>query len=231
MEGSLREFVFMAAVCMFAAAQAATTDATSLPNVVSVAPKEERACSAPGLTTPTPLGAHAVSEHDYPAISRSLGEQGNVTVTFLIREDGTVFDPIVTRSSGSPRLDEATSGLVTHWRYNPATQGGTPVSCRQQALIVWRLTDARNIVNGEPRFLPPELQGVQGETTLLVSLDESGDVISIGLLMSSGDPQLDAAGLRFLKYMKFTAPQMNGKPMQAAIPIHVQWRPVGTKPQ
>ncbi len=216
---------------MFAAAQAATTDATSPPNVVNVPPKEERACSAPGITPPTPLGAHAVSKGDYPAVSERLGEEGNVIVTFLIREDGSVFDPIVIRSSGSQRLDEATSGLVTHWRYNPATQGATPVSCRQRAMIEWRLIDTQNVVDGEPRFLPPELRGVQGATTFWVSLDESGDVISIGVMMSSGSPELDAAGVRFVKYMKFTAPQMNGKPMQAVIPIAVRWPPVGTKPQ
>ncbi|MGA7710775.1 MAG: energy transducer TonB [Rhizomicrobium sp.] len=227
----MRQLVIMAAACVFTAARAAAADAASAPTVVSVAPKEERACSAHGIIPPTPIGAHAVSKGDYPAIARRLGEQGNVVVTFLIREDGTVFDPIIVRSSGSPRLDEATADLVTHWRYNPATQGGTAVSCRQRAMLSWRLTDTENIVDGEPRFLPPELQGAQGTTTFWVSVDKNGDVSSVRVLMSSGDPQLDAAGMRFLKAMKFTAPQMNGKPMQAAIPIEVRWAPAGTNPQ
>jgi TonB family protein len=228
---NMRTFVILATACMSIVAQAATAD-TTLP-LNGNAPKEELACTAPGISQPTPIGIHTATEADYPAIAVRRGEQGNVMLAFLIHADGTVSDPIVTTSSGSPDLDAASAAVVMRWRYHAATQSGTPVACRWRAMVEWRLTDTQNIVEGDRRFLPPELREneQQATTSFWVSVDEDGNVISMRVWISSGDPNIDAAGMRFLQSMKFTAPQMNGKPMQSAIPIDVQWSANGGKSQ
>jgi TonB family protein len=225
----MRAIAAFAVFCLCAAAQAEPTGITPASGTV---PTPERACSAPGITPPTPQGSHATSEADYPSDAKRFGEQGNVGVSFLIHEDGTVSDTTVVRSSGSTRLDSATTAVVMRWRYNPAKQNGVSISCRHRAMIAWRLSETQNFVDGEPRFLPPELMqnGVLGATTFWVSLDENGNVISIRVLMSSGDPRVDYAGQRLLQYEKYTPPQMNGKPVQSTIPVEVRWSPVKPAP-
>jgi len=229
----MRALIFLVAACVFAVSQAASADTASTQNVQSAMPVGERACSTEGIIPPKPLGPHAISEADYPQDATKLGEQGDVYITFLINEDGTVTDPIVVRSSGSPRLDAASAVLVTRWRYNPARQGESPVSCRQRARVVWRLMVADNSVDADPRYYPPQYRehGTQAETSFLVSLDESGTIISMKVLMSSGDPQLDEAGITFLKSLKFTAAEMSGKAIKTGVLMKVKWSPVPPNPR
>lgn len=63
----------------------------------------------------------------YPAISRRLGEQGQVLFNVYILANGTVGEIKIRRSSGYPRLDGAALAAVRRWRYLPARQGGEPI--------------------------------------------------------------------------------------------------------
>lgn len=62
----------------------------------------------------------------YPAMSRRLGEQGQVLVRVLIGADGTAQQANVARSSGYERLDQAALNAVLKWRYVPGKRGGVP---------------------------------------------------------------------------------------------------------
>jgi protein TonB len=65
---------------------------------------------------------------DYPAMSRRIGEQGVVALRVMIGIDGRASEVLVTRSSGSARLDQAAIAAIRQWRFIPAQQGGRPVS-------------------------------------------------------------------------------------------------------
>jgi protein TonB len=62
----------------------------------------------------------------YPAMSRRLGEQGQVMVRVLIGIDGKAQQAQVSRSSGYERLDQAALNAVLRWRYVPGKRGGVP---------------------------------------------------------------------------------------------------------
>lgn len=64
----------------------------------------------------------------YPAFARRLGEQGEVMLRVLVREDGTPVEVTIERSSGSVRLDQAAVTAVRQWRFIAAHRGGTPVA-------------------------------------------------------------------------------------------------------
>ena len=64
---------------------------------------------------------------NYPAISRRLGEQGQVKLKVELDETGRVTSARVVESSGFKRLDEAGLNAVKSWRCNPATRDGKPV--------------------------------------------------------------------------------------------------------
>ena len=87
-----------------------------------VAPAASAATSAPAeptaprfdvdtLDNPTPV---------YPALSRRLGEQGQVLLQVEVGTDGRAHKVAVKRSSGYPRLDHAALETVRRWTFIPA---------------------------------------------------------------------------------------------------------------
>jgi TonB family protein len=81
--------------------------------------------STPAVATTS----HAVTARDYPAESVRLHESGEVTVTYVINEQGSVTTCSVVLSSGKGRLDNAACVMVKRrWKYNPATEDGKPAS-------------------------------------------------------------------------------------------------------
>jgi len=61
----------------------------------------------------------------YPAIARSAGVVGAVTIEATIGEDGKVIDATVVRSI--PLLDQAAVDAVRQWVYTPTLLNGVPV--------------------------------------------------------------------------------------------------------
>lgn len=77
-----------------------------------------------GGGTPARLIAGAIRDRDYPRDARQRRVQGSVTVRFTVSSDGRVRDCVVTRSSGSGLLDQATCQLIeARFRYSPARDG------------------------------------------------------------------------------------------------------------
>jgi protein TonB len=70
------------------------------------------------LSNPAPI---------YPNLSRRLREEGIVVLEILIKADGTVGEIRIKDSSGFKRLDDTAVKAVSHWRYQPATQGGKAI--------------------------------------------------------------------------------------------------------
>lgn len=66
----------------------------------------------------------------YPLASRRLQEQGEVLIKVEIGTDGRARQVLVSRSSGSPRLDNAALTAVRAARFKPYTENGVP-------LVVW----------------------------------------------------------------------------------------------
>jgi TonB family protein len=62
----------------------------------------------------------------YPAQARQLREEGTVTLTATIMEDGSVRDVKVV--DGPPGLTQSAVDAVQHWRYQPFTLDGQPVT-------------------------------------------------------------------------------------------------------
>ncbi len=63
----------------------------------------------------------------YPAQSRRLREQGEVTLQVTLDEGGGVSQVDIVHSSGFPRLDEVARSTVLSWRCRPAERDGHPV--------------------------------------------------------------------------------------------------------
>lgn len=103
----------------------------------SVAPPPSAAPAPPNTpanTAPAPALQQPSSDADYlnnpkpsyPAMSRRLGEQGNVVVHTLIGADGVPQKAEILRSSGFERLDRAALETALKWRYVPGKRAGVP---------------------------------------------------------------------------------------------------------
>jgi protein TonB len=99
---------------------------------------------APVARTPaTPRGrGNTIGEEDYPSASRRAEEEGVTQVSFVVGANGRVQSCQVTRSSGHPRLDEATCSIIQRrFRFNPAKEGDTPVESTLTQSVRWELRE------------------------------------------------------------------------------------------
>ena len=107
------------------------------------APPAPVAVAAPTQAIPRGRG-NVISEDDYPDASRRAEEQGVTRVSYVIAASGQVSDCQVTKSSGFPRLDEATCRIILRrFRFSPATREGQPIAETRPQSVKWQLTDSR----------------------------------------------------------------------------------------
>ena len=72
----------------------------------------------------------------YPSQEALQGSTGWVLLDFVVREDGSVADPIVQESSGLRAFERAALRAVRRWSFEPATVDGEPVEqCHTQVAI------------------------------------------------------------------------------------------------
>lgn len=120
--------VMMPPITQAPPAPVAPPQAPPPPPVLAPPPVAAPPPPAPKLATPKNNQSTWVTEADYP--SRALREDraGTTAVRLTIGTDGRVTGCDVTRSSGSPDLDEAAcSNIQRRARFNPAMENGQPV--------------------------------------------------------------------------------------------------------
>ena len=75
----------------------------------------------------------------YPAMSKRLGEQGQVIYSVLIGVDGNAISARLVKSSGFDRLDAAAYAALMRWRYVPGKRSGVVTQMSYNAPINWVL--------------------------------------------------------------------------------------------
>ena len=77
----------------------------------------------------------------YPPTSRDNGEEGTVTLRFIVQPDGSVSDIQMARSSGHSRLDFAAQRNLRDTKVQPATCHGKPFAMQIHQSFTFKLTD------------------------------------------------------------------------------------------
>ena len=75
----------------------------------------------------------------YPAESLKNGNQGTLTLFFLIGVDGKAKDSAIKKSSGFAPLDEEARSAIAKCSFKPATVAGQPVEDWMMMQYVWTL--------------------------------------------------------------------------------------------
>ncbi len=99
------------------------------------------------------------SEKFYPRESRQLNESGVVWLRFIVESDSSTRSVEIEKSSGFPRLDNASIELISTCRFKPRMVNGTYQSTTGRLSIVWKLEGGTSHV--------PTLNGQGTQSTLL----------------------------------------------------------------
>ncbi|MDH3626807.1 MAG: TonB family protein [Acidobacteriota bacterium] len=91
-----------------------------------------------GLVDVKPTLVHRVSP-TYPPLARRMRQEGVVTLTVLVKEDGTVGDILNPAGTKGSMLDKAAIDAVRGWKYEPATKNGVEVQTWLQVRIKFAL--------------------------------------------------------------------------------------------
>jgi TonB family protein len=77
---------------------------------------------------------------EYTQAAKDAGIQGNVILSIVVRDTGTVGDVEVTRSLDKVHgLDEAAVRAVRQWEFEPGTKDQKPVHVRVEVEMTFRL--------------------------------------------------------------------------------------------
>ncbi|TWI60803.1 TonB family protein [Pseudoduganella lurida] len=79
---------------------------------------------------------------EWPKEALRFEQEGEVTLGFLVGEQGTVRESKVVTSSGFPLLDSSARTALGNCRFTPATEGGKAVAAWTQMKFAWTLTKA-----------------------------------------------------------------------------------------
>lgn len=134
-----------------------TFDAPPPPNAIQQVQQVEKPQPRPEVRPPPPKPAPTVvtrpqpgrrfEKPEYPAASQRAKEEGEVTVSACVDEQGRMTNVQLVKSSGFPRLDDATLKGLPKTRLDPAknSEGKAVPFCNPpyQFTLVWRLEDAR----------------------------------------------------------------------------------------
>lgn len=143
---------------------------------VSVAADVATTRAQPGAPAPSVRVAvsHRPNADDfYPAVSRSLGEEGRSRLRICADELGRVTEVTVAEGSGSPRLDEAAVQMGWHYRLTPAVADGVAVKRQCFVQPVTFTQQPRMSASYEDAPIAVVLQQISGVSGRTIVADES----------------------------------------------------------
>jgi protein TonB len=76
---------------------------------------------------------------EYPKASLMNEEQGTVSMSFLVKPDGSVADSKVEKTSGFKNLDKAAVKALSACRFKPGTKDGSPAETWTKVDYAWKL--------------------------------------------------------------------------------------------
>jgi protein TonB len=76
---------------------------------------------------------------EYPKASLMNEEQGTVSMSFLVKTDGSVADSKVDKSSGFKNLDKAAIKALSACKFKPGTKDGAPAETWTKVDYAWKL--------------------------------------------------------------------------------------------
>ena len=166
-----------------------------------------------------------VGSYDYPTYSLAYEEEGTTGFRLTIGVDGKVSACSITSTSGFELLDAAACKNITRRaRFSPALDNdGNPIEGNYSNRVIWRIPAMPSFAQ-QTDLLPAGPQatfgvrieiseldyplealekGVRGQTSVLLSISEMGDVTNCSVKTGTGNPALDAQSCKLASSWTF----------------------------
>lgn len=191
-------------------------------------------CSDAGIAKPVMQTKMSLQE-SYPPLSVILSEEGNTTVAFTVKKNGTVADVRVQSSSGYLRLDDASVTAMRQMLFTPPKRGNEAIDCSLRFRIIWKLTgdtDVAQVTQGDSRIFKPPFSWYpaqartdhrEGLAVIAVEIGADGKLMKSAVAKSSGSSDLDNASLEYVKTLQFSTISTNGRPIISGAVLFVVW--------
>ncbi len=114
--------------------------AVDRPAAAPPAPPAAKPAPPPAVTVRSrPKPGRRFDKPDYPAAAKRANEEGEVVVSVCVDKEGRMSDVKIVKSSGFPRLDEATITGLSKTRLDPAigTDGKPIAMCNPPYTFTW----------------------------------------------------------------------------------------------
>ncbi|WP_277466691.1 M56 family metallopeptidase [Parabacteroides sp. PF5-6] len=185
----------------------------------------------------------------YPRDAASARIEGRVVVSFVVRKDGSVTDPVVVRGIHHSLDAEAIRVVGDMPKWEPGTQRGKPVNVKYTVPVQFRLPAEEQaeghvftVVEQMPRFPGGEAallkyissqikypvraqeEGIQGRVVASMVVDADGNIKDIEVIRGI-DPDLDREAKRVISLLpKWQPGEQRGRKVSVKYTIPIQFR-------
>ncbi|HXC56075.1 MAG TPA: TonB family protein [Rhizomicrobium sp.] len=190
-------------------------------------------CNAPGITPPMALTSHAPTSEDYPPLSVMQGETGTTAALYTVLANGAVGDVTVVNSSGSLRLDDATTSFIRRFQFKPALRNGTPLACNSSIAVRWNLNDSLDALRASVSFVfrPAKSEfpagaaerGEEGAVMAVMVLGDGDKVENASVMQACPFADLNNATLAYLRKQPVKSAVVNGRRIRSVFAVMVEW--------
>ena len=159
----------------------------------------------------------------YPPRAVELNETGTTMMRVVIGKDGTPIDVSTIDTSGFEDLDTASIDWIKKtWRWNPIPTECPSIETRVN--FKWSLTEIGRTFNLAVRLSAPKSdRSGAGASILEVLLSDTGEIVKIRLVTSSGDRDLDRKAEVVLRTHKFQPGLVDGHPATSTFMVQIDW--------
>jgi TonB family protein len=168
----------------------------------------------------------------YPVDSLARKASGTTVLRYVVGADRVLRDVHVERSSGWQSLDDAALEAFSRCKGVPALVNGVPVTSYGRLNYNWRPSNQGPLEfdtarDGCKPAYPIEAvrRELQGTTRLRFSITETGSLVKVEVVQSSGSDLLDAAAISGLATCRFKPRQdARGLPVPDSFHVEYVWK-------
>jgi len=114
--------------------------APSIQMIDNLTPHSDDVIIATTGPRPIPDAPNTFPMAAYPASAKAAGQEGIVTLSLQVSEQGDINDVLIEKSSGYATLDQAAARYTQrHWKFQPGTRNGVPVGDWKRVLVTFGL--------------------------------------------------------------------------------------------
>lgn len=171
---------------------------------------------------------------EYPASALADHAEGDTLLSYTGTSRGELSAITVTQSAGRADLDQAAIACVSHWHFDARSPVGKLYIGPSKLRIDWKISREPNaksegirgvMAHNCDEFYPQAAAVIRatGSTRVRFKITERGRVRDQGIVISSGNADLDAAALKCVTHWRYIPAIKDNKPVEVPWEAIIKW--------